>query len=41
MREAKNHFITLSENLYTTSGLSILMHGVISLPDLASYDKYI
>ena len=22
------------QNLYTTSGLSILMHGVISLPDI-------
>ena len=26
------HFITFPENLLTTSGLSILMHGVISLP---------
>ena len=34
-------FITLHvpENLYTTSGLSILMHGVISLKDAISYDK--
>ena len=27
------------ENLQTTSGLSILLHGVISLPDATSYDK--
>ena len=27
------------ENLKTTSGLSILMHDVISLPDRTSYDK--
>ena len=27
------------ENLYTTSGLSILLHGVISLPDAMPYDK--
>ena len=35
------HFIhvTLSENLQTTSGLSILMHDVISLPDATLYDK--
>ena len=26
-------------NLYITSGLSILLHGVISLPDATSYDK--
>ena len=26
-------------NLKTTSGLSILMHGVISPPDVMSYDK--
>ena len=26
-------------NLQTTSGLSILLHGVISLPDAMSYDK--
>ena len=25
-------------NLKTTSGLSILLHGVISLPDAKSYD---
>ena len=31
---------TLPENLQTTSGLSILLHGVISLPDATSYDKY-
>ena len=29
----ERHFIhvTLPENLYTTSGLSILMHGIITL----------
>ena len=27
------------ENLLTTSGLSILLYGVISLPDATSYDK--
>ena len=31
--------ITFPVNLYTTSGLSILLHGVISLPDARSYDK--
>ena len=31
----------LPKNLKTTSGLSILMHGVISLPDTTSYDKKI
>ena len=31
--------ITFPENLSTTSGLSILLHGVISLPDVTSYDK--
>ena len=31
--------ITFPENLLTTSGLSILLHGVISLPDATSYDK--
>ena len=29
----------VSQNLYTTSGLSILLYGVISLPDATSYDK--
>ena len=33
--------MTLSENLSTTSGLSILMHGVILLPGITSYDKSI
>ena len=33
--------ITFPENLLTTSGLSILMHGVISLPDAMSCDKRI
>ena len=32
------HFITFRENLQTASGLSILMHGVSSLPDATSYD---
>ena len=31
--------ITFPVNLLTTSGLSILLHGVISLPDETSYDK--
>ena len=31
--------ITVPENLQTTSGLSILLHGVISLPDVILYDK--
>ena len=28
-------------NICTTSGLSILLHGVISLADVASCDKYV
>ena len=35
----KVSFHNVSENLYTTSGLSILLHSVISLPDATSYDK--
>ena len=31
--------ITFPENLSTTSGLSILLHGVVSLPDATSYDN--
>ena len=31
--------ITFPINLLTTSGLSILLHGVISLPEAMSYDK--
>ena len=31
--------ITFPENLETTSGLSIFLHGVISLPDATSYDN--
>ena len=31
--------ITFSVDLITTSGLSILLHGVISLSDVKSYDK--
>ena len=31
--------ITFPENRLTTSGLQILLHGVISLPDATSYDK--
>ena len=31
--------IKFPENLQTTSGLSILLHGVISLKDAKSYDK--
>ena len=32
--------ITFPVNLLTTSGLSILLHGVISLTDATSYHKY-
>ena len=32
-------FHNVLENLYITCGLSILMHGVFSLPDATSYDK--
>ena len=32
--------ITFPENLLTTSGLSILLHGVISFPDATSYDIF-
>ena len=31
--------ITFPENRWTTSGLQILLHGVISLTDATSYDK--
>ena len=31
--------ITFPENLLTTSGLSILLHCVILLPDATSYDN--
>ena len=31
------HYLSL--NMLTTSGLSILMHGVLSLPDTMSCDK--
>ena len=31
--------ILFPENLYATSGLLILLHGVISLPDVTSYDN--
>ena len=30
--------ITFPENPKNTSGLQILLHGVISLPDVTSYD---
>ena len=30
---------TFPKNLSTTTGLSILLHGVILLPDATSYDK--
>ena len=37
-----HHFITLPKSLnQTTSGLLILMHDIISLPDATSYDKII
>ena len=29
------------ENMQTTCGLLILLHGVISLPDAISYDTYV
>ena len=32
--------ITIPENLKTTSGLTILLHGVISLTAATSYDKH-
>ena len=31
--------ITFPENMLTTSGLLILLHGVISLPDATSCDN--
>ena len=31
--------ITFPLNLYTASGLSILLHSIISLPDAMSYDN--
>ena len=31
--------ITFPGNLKTTNGLSILLHGVILLPDATSYDN--
>ena len=31
--------ITFPKHLKTTSGLLILLHGFISLPDATSYDK--
>ena len=31
--------LTFPKNLLTTSGLSILSHGVISFPDATSYDN--
>ena len=33
--------ITFPVKLKTTSGLLILLHGVISVPDATSYDKAI
>ena len=33
------HYIMLL-NMYYTSVLSILIYGIISLPDVTSYDKY-
>ena len=33
--------IVFLENLLTTSGLSILLHGIISLPIAMSYDNTI
>ena len=37
-KASKRHFIKLPENVKTTSGLLMLMHDIISLPD-TSYDK--
>ena len=37
-RDNGRHYVTLL-NLYTPTGLSILLHGVISLPDAPSGDK--
>ena len=37
-RYNRRHYITL-QNMLTTSGLSILMHGVLSLPDATSCDN--
>ena len=34
-------YASVAENLLTTSGLSILSHGIISLPDATSCDKYV
>ena len=31
--------VTFSENLLTTSDISILLRGIISLPGAMSYDK--
>ena len=33
--------ITFPENLLTTSGSSILLHSLISFPDVPSYDKMV
>ena len=33
--------ITFPVNRKNTSGLQILLHGVISLPDATSYDNYV
>ena len=38
VRTVVTYVITFHVNLETTSGLSILLHGVISLPDATSYD---
>ena len=39
--DVKSHFMRFPENLKTTRGLSILMHGVNSLPEATSYDKFV
>ena len=36
---ASFHYVTCTRKSVNTSGLSILMHGVISLPDATSYDN--
>ena len=40
LRNVITDVITFPENLLTASSLSIFLHGVISLPDETSYEKY-
>ena len=39
MQRYNGHYYIMLQNLLTTSGLSIILHGVISLPDATSCDK--